>query len=887
MATAGVLEILIKTTDETSSGLSKAENNVKKFGKGLSAKTVALGNIMSRVAEKAVVATGRFIKGSVQESMSFDKSMAQVAATLGKSTNEIQELSKFARKMGSETAFTAQQAAEGLNYMALAGYDAKKSMKMLPQVLNLAAAGNMDLARASDMVTDAESALGLETGQVEVLVDQMAMAASKSNTSVEQLGDAILTVGGTAKIMGKDTTQLTAALGLLADNGVKGSEGGTALRNILLSLTAPTDKASKALKKLGVEVFDDKGKMRSLEDIMLDMGSAMHGMTDDTRVGFINDIFNKRDLKSVEALLGTSKDRWEQLLDSIGNKSKGSAAQMAHTQLDNLAGDVTKFKSALGEAKLSIVEGLTPSLRHFTRTGTLFVQRLTKAFKKDGLIGALKEAHTMFKTLKQTTTQWAKQKLSDYFGLGEDASWGQIASKAFDKLKGKLKEKKIKIAELLNIPDAQDASWGDIAGNILDRLSKKLSKGGSFLQQIILGDEYKEGDAEGWKKTGAKISGWIGQAFEEGGLLSTLLGSAAERIKVAAEVASDLISGLASWIATHPDSMTSVITSIITSLSSAIPQLASAIGTLLGDEEIWKAVGQGMTNISYGLIEALFGKDAADAVRRFFGLDKEKKAGALFDENGNLTQAGKELGMNKQEAEAQIAYEKQYAQTRKELLEKAGLTDKQYTALDVFLAQYNSRTGNSNSVYSNERYTNAWQGLQKAFEGQEDKLQKYMDKLKENPEQMTIELLVEDEEGKAKIEALNEAAESVAGTYTLTFDIKTNGSIPAISPEHQSVLPDLRPDKEAKGNWNVPYDNFPALLHRGEMVLNKSQARQFRDGTGGGMAGLDGAVYSAVNKAMKKVNVMMSGEKVGDLTTKRINRNINASTYNKIRAMGG
>ena len=393
----GKLEYLISVNNsKLSSGLSAAEGKVKGFGNKISTWAVAKGQILGRMIEKAGQATMQFVSDSVSESMAFDKSMAQVAATLGKTTGEVQDLAKFARKMGSETAFTAQEAAEGLNYMALAGYDAETSMKMLPQVLNLAAAGNFDLARASDMVTDAQSALGLSVEDTEVMIDQMAKTASKTNTSVEQLGDAMLTVGGTAKQLKGGTKELSTVLGVLADNGIKGSEGGTALRNVLLRLTAPTDKAAKELKSLGVDAFDSEGNLKNLSEIFLDFNKAMTGKTQQERAAAFSEIFNVRDLKAVEALLGTSADRWDELYEAIGG-SKGAAAQMAETQLDNLAGDVTKMKSALGEAKLSIVEGLTPSLRRLTQVGTKAIQRLTNAFKERGLKGAIEEGKTMFK----------------------------------------------------------------------------------------------------------------------------------------------------------------------------------------------------------------------------------------------------------------------------------------------------------------------------------------------------------------------------------------------------------------------------------------------------------------------------------------------------------
>ena len=344
------------------------------------------------IAQKAISVTAKavtnFAKSSVQSGMTFDKSMSQVAATMGKTVDEIDDLREFAKKMGSETAFSASQAADALNFMALAGYDAETSMNMLPNVLNLAASGGMELARASDMITDTQSALGLSLSQTAELVDKMAKGASKTNTSVGQLGDAMLTVGGTAKMLSGGTTELATALGLLADNGTKGAEGGTALRNIILSLSAPTDKAAAALEDLGVQAFDNNGKMRDLQSIFADFNSALSDMTDAEKTQTLNSIFNKVDLKSVNALLATSTERWNEVSAAIDN-ADGAAAQMAETQLDNLAGDVTIFRSALEGIQIALSDKLTPTLRKFVKFGTDGLSKLTKAFNEKGLAGAM------------------------------------------------------------------------------------------------------------------------------------------------------------------------------------------------------------------------------------------------------------------------------------------------------------------------------------------------------------------------------------------------------------------------------------------------------------------------------------------------------------------
>lgn len=375
-----------------------------KSAKGMATSTSQdITKSVANVKKGALVATGAIVAGitafgvsSVKAGMEFDTSMSQVAATMGKTNAELQQevgevdlawghfsgnLREYAQEMGKHTAFSATEAADALNYMALAGYDAQKSMQMLPNVLNLAAAGSMDLATASDMVTDASSALGLTTEETTALVDKMAMASSKSNTSVAQLGDAMLTVGGTAKNLKGGTTELSTALGILADNGIKGSEGGTILRNAILSLTAPTSKAQKELDALGVSVFDSEGNMRSMNDIMMDLDSSMSNLTGEERAAAMSKIFNKRDLKGVEALLAGAGDRWDELSGYIDD-AQGSAQKMADTQLDNLQGDITLLKSAWEGLQISISDKLTPALRGL-------VQALTWAIDHADTLGPI------------------------------------------------------------------------------------------------------------------------------------------------------------------------------------------------------------------------------------------------------------------------------------------------------------------------------------------------------------------------------------------------------------------------------------------------------------------------------------------------------------------
>ena len=323
---------------------------------------------------------------SVTTAANFESSMSQVQATMGitkdamstvngQSVNTMDTLSKLAKKMGAETAFSASECAEALNYLALAGYDTQQMCDTLPTVLNLAAAGDIALADASDMVTDAMSALGMGVDEAETMVDQMAKTASTTNTSVAQLGEGILTIGATAKSIKGGTAELNTALGILANNGIKGAEGGTHLRNIILSLQNPTDKAAAQMEALGISVYDSEGNMRSMNDILGDLNKSMDGMTSAEKSNIIGTIFNKTDLSSVNALLANTGSTWDDLQQKI-TASGGAAQQMADTQLDNLQGQITILKSALEGLAISFGELLMPAIKQIVDWVQKFVDWL-------------------------------------------------------------------------------------------------------------------------------------------------------------------------------------------------------------------------------------------------------------------------------------------------------------------------------------------------------------------------------------------------------------------------------------------------------------------------------------------------------------------------------
>lgn len=309
-----------------------------------------------------------FAKESITVGKAFESSMSQVAATMAidKLSDDFQALSDKAKEAGASTRYTASEAADALNYLALAGYNTEEAINSLDSVLNLAQAGGMELARASDMITDTISALHLTKDDMDTLIDQMAKTAQRSNTSVSQLGDALLTLGGTAaNIATRDggLSEINMLLGVLADNGIKASEGGTHLRNILLKMSKPTKNMKALMSTLNLEFYDLEGNLRPIPDIFLEMKEKMDdmGMTNAERDSLINKAFNPTDIAAVNALLGTTSERFSQLQGEI-EAAAGSSDKMAETMNANLDGALRTLTSAKEAVEVEFYEKMDEPL---------------------------------------------------------------------------------------------------------------------------------------------------------------------------------------------------------------------------------------------------------------------------------------------------------------------------------------------------------------------------------------------------------------------------------------------------------------------------------------------------------------------------------------------
>lgn len=367
-----VVAVLALETGEFSNAMSTAKSQVTTFRDetvSTAGKVKALGSAMTSLGQTMTLGVTLPLVGlgaaAVTTFAGFDDSMRLVQATMTATAEDMEKLTAAAKQMGATTRYTASQAAQALNYLALAGYNADQAITALPTVLDLAQAGGLDLAYASDLVTDSMSALGIAMGSLTGFTDQLAKTSQKSNTNIAQLGEAILTVGGTARMLAGGTVELNTELGILADNGIKGAEGGTALRNIILALSAPTDTAAKAIKEMGLKAFDADGNLRPMNETFTDLNAILSTMTQQKRTEVLNEIFNKVDLKSANALLANSGARFNELSGYITD-ADGAAQQMAETMEGGLGGAFRNLSSAVEGLAIEYGENLAPTLQDVT-----------------------------------------------------------------------------------------------------------------------------------------------------------------------------------------------------------------------------------------------------------------------------------------------------------------------------------------------------------------------------------------------------------------------------------------------------------------------------------------------------------------------------------------
>lgn len=332
-------------TDDIGNQAQKSEFSIKSLGKAIAGAFVV----------KKIVDFG---KQGVAAFADFEQGMANVNAAMGnigaKSPKDFKMLEDAALEWGAKTKYSATEASQALYFTASAGFDAKTQVEVLPKVLNLAAAGNIDLAKAAEISTTSMGALGLGVNDLGKLIDQMGRTSQISQTNISELGEAVITVGGVAKSANLNAEGLNAELAILADRGKKGAEGGTALRNVLVNLTAPNDTVSQLMKELGVNIADSTGKIRPLNSILVDLKKKTSGYTQAQQMAIKETIGGKENIEALNILLEGSGDKYNSLTSRI-KASTGASQEMADVQNNTLTGAIENLSGSIESAFITDV----------------------------------------------------------------------------------------------------------------------------------------------------------------------------------------------------------------------------------------------------------------------------------------------------------------------------------------------------------------------------------------------------------------------------------------------------------------------------------------------------------------------------------------------------
>jgi len=396
---------------------AEAQNKTKTLentlGDGLSTiggKITGAGKTLTMGLTAPILGAGA---AAVKTTADFDKSMSQVKAVSGATGDDFDALRNKAREMGATTKFSASDAADAMNYMAMAGWKTNDMLGGISGIMDLAAASGEDLATTSDIVTDALTAFGKSADDSGHLADVMAAASSNANTNVSMLGESFKYVAPLAGAMNYSMEDTSVALGLMANAGIKASQGGTSLRTVLTNMLNPTDEVAKAMDDLGISLQNEDGSMKSLHDVMVELRSGFgdlkisqeefeegigaldaalangeitqeeyNAQVDD----WINKTFTAEDalkaqtaatlagktgLSGLLAIVNASEEDFDKLTDAVNN-SEGAAHDMAETMQDNLAGQIDIIKSGLQELAISFGDIMMPAIRGFAK----FIQNL-------------------------------------------------------------------------------------------------------------------------------------------------------------------------------------------------------------------------------------------------------------------------------------------------------------------------------------------------------------------------------------------------------------------------------------------------------------------------------------------------------------------------------
>lgn len=385
MATDGSIKI------STELDSKKAEKAMSRFSSY--AKTAMAGVKTAIITGSAAITA--MAGYSVKVGSDFEAAMSKVSAISGATGDDLQKLTEKAKEMGAKTKFSATESAQAFEYMAMAGWKTDDMLNGIEGIMNLAAASGEDLATTSDIVTDALTAMGLQASDSGHFADVLAAASSNSNTNVGMMGETFKYVAPVAGALGYNIEDLSQAIGLMANSGIKSTQAGTALRSILTRLAKPPKEAAAAMDKYDISMKNSDGSMKSLMEVMENMRDSLRGLPKDEKAAAAAALGGQEAMSGLLAIVNASDTDFKKLASSIEN-ADGASEKMANTMNDNLKGSITIAGSALEGFGINVYEKMEKPLKSAVDAGTEDINRLSEAFTTGGLNGVVEEAGKIF-----------------------------------------------------------------------------------------------------------------------------------------------------------------------------------------------------------------------------------------------------------------------------------------------------------------------------------------------------------------------------------------------------------------------------------------------------------------------------------------------------------
>lgn len=486
--------------NEYRSGLNKAEQQGKRVSTSINTGFKSTGSMFTGMGIAAAgfgasmlgmagVATGLAagMAGVVSTGATYERTMSEVKAVSGANAEQMGELGKEARRLGASTSFSAKEAGEGMKFLAMSGMSTNDVLKSTEPMLRLAEAGALDLGQAADIATNIMSSFGLKANSAGHTADVLAAAASKSNTNVQQMGEAMKYGAGAASTLGFDMEETAAAIMSMANRGLQGSIAGQAFATSLTRLAKPTKEMQKTMDGLGLSFFDSQGKIKPMVDIVKMLEERTAGMSEQQKSATLSTLFGAEAFKNWAAVLGEGSEKLQQNEQMLRN-SNGAATEMSNTMNDNLIGAWKNFTSAVSEVALQIYDVLGPAL-----TGAVkWMTDLVTAFSTGGSnVGIFQSA---FSALAEyfTPAMEGMRGVSESFASAFSATGAMvvsIAGEVWNFIKGVFDIMKPYIMGAINeISSFTSSILNQIAGFWREngaQISQAVSVAFSFIQSVI------------------------------------------------------------------------------------------------------------------------------------------------------------------------------------------------------------------------------------------------------------------------------------------------------------------------------------------------------------------------------------------------------------------